>query len=135
MRYSPRNITMARNHAGPTHCASVYCFRGFLRVLQSCYSPDRPFTIRRGRLCNFFRIHSAPEPVTTHRNGNVVSNAACQCTDCCRSSSTCHRVAQAITERQSVLFTGIRRRSRTNRAAGFVGTILVFTPDPSILAS
>jgi len=34
MRYSPRNIKIARDHAGLTHFGGVYCFHEFLRVLQ-----------------------------------------------------------------------------------------------------
>src|SRR5450756_3140396 len=34
MRYSPRNIRIACNHAGLTHFGGVYFFHEFLRVLQ-----------------------------------------------------------------------------------------------------
>jgi hypothetical protein len=34
MPYSPRNITIACNHAGLTHYGGVHCFHEFLRVLQ-----------------------------------------------------------------------------------------------------
>jgi len=34
MPYSPRNITIACNHAGLTHYGGICLFREFLRVLQ-----------------------------------------------------------------------------------------------------
>lgn len=47
MRYSPRNIRIACNHAGLTHYGGVYFFHEFLRVLRFRHFLSRHLTYSR----------------------------------------------------------------------------------------
>ena len=66
MPYSPRNITIACNHAGLTHYGGVYFFHEVLRVLQSWpyrwrdlhSSENRPARFPEDSRCSRNLLHS-----------------------------------------------------------------------------